>query len=44
MTCMMFDYDQSVFLAVFEPCSVVLFGSVIAHFYLYKRVSVTFFF
>ena len=40
----MFDYDQSVFLAVFEPCTVVLFGSVIAPFYLYKRVSVTFFF
>lgn len=40
----MFDYDQSVVLAVFEPCTVVLFGSVIAPFYLYKRVSVTFFF
>ena len=40
----MFDYDQSVFLAVFEPCTVALFGSVIAPFYLYKHVSVTFFF
>ena len=40
----MFDYDQSVFLAVFEPCTVVLCGSVIAPFYLYKHVSVTFFF
>ena len=28
----MFDYDQSVFLAVFEPRTVVLFGSVIASF------------
>ena len=40
----MFDYDQSVVLAVFEPCTVVLFGSVIAPCYLYKHVSVTFFF
>lgn len=40
----MFDYDQSVFLAVFEPCTVFLFGSVIAPCYLYKHVSVTFFF